>query len=143
MSRTVEQRFWAKVDKTETCWLWTGWKNHKGYGYLTIAGKNVRAHRWAYEQLVGLIDGDLTVDHLCRVKECVNPAHMELVTREENSRRGSKGRAGTESHCAAGHAYTAETSYINPTAKRPRRRCRICQARYKSAHEARMLINSP
>lgn len=90
---SVEARFWAKVaaPAAESCWQWLGATNDRGYprfswgttGSLT----HVYAHRFAYEALVGPIPADLTVDHLCRHITCVNPAHMELVTKSENTRR--------------------------------------------------------
>jgi len=81
-------RFWAKVDKSDTCWTWTGSRNGRGYGLFMVApGSCVRAHRFAYELLVGPIPDGLQLDHLCGVKACVNPSHLEPVTNEENSRR--------------------------------------------------------
>jgi hypothetical protein len=88
-----EERFWPKVDKTETCWLWVGAIGTGGYGnfYISSVGRrirSVRAHRWAYEHLVGSIPDGLDLDHLCRNRACVNPAHLEPVTRRVNLRRG-------------------------------------------------------
>lgn len=87
-------RFWRLVDtNTPTgCWLWTGSTNEKGYGRFKVAGKNVRAHRFAYELLVEPIPDDLQLDHLCEVKACVNPAHLEVVDNAENTRRRYAGR---------------------------------------------------
>jgi hypothetical protein len=89
--QSVEERFWAKVNKTETCWLWTGAKHEKGYGLLKVAGQMHRAHRFVYELLVGPIPEGLSLDHLCRVRNCVNPNHLEPVTTGENIRRGLRG----------------------------------------------------
>lgn len=92
MDRTPEQRFWAFVEKTETCWLWTGGTN-EGYGVLWLNGKNVKAHRFAYELLVGPIPDGLVLDHVvargCQWRHCVNPAHLEPVTERVNILRGS------------------------------------------------------
>lgn len=85
-------RFWSKVDKGDDCWVWTGWTDRDGYGALDVGGKFTRAHRFAYEELVGPIPEGLTIDHLCRVKHCVNPAHLEPVTAEENTRRSMEAR---------------------------------------------------
>ena len=80
----ISARFWAKVDKTETCWLWTGGQS-AGYGRFGFKGRpNLGAHRFAYELLVGPIPPGLDLDHLCRVRNCVNPDHLEPVTRREN-----------------------------------------------------------
>lgn len=108
MPQSVEGRFWAKVDRmahADECWLWTGTISG-GYGRFHTGGSYVRAHRFAYEQLVGPIPDDLTLDHLCMVKACVNPAHLEPVTRGENARRFTQ----TITECPRGHTYTEETS---------------------------------
>lgn len=80
-------RFDAQVERTDTCWLWTGNKTPAGYGRFWLNGRNVQAHRAAYEFHIGPIADGLTIDHLCRVTSCVNPAHMEPVTLAENIRR--------------------------------------------------------
>jgi hypothetical protein len=77
-----DANFWAKVDKTETCWLWTG-AMLNGYGKFW-AGKTVFAHRWSYERFIGPIPKGLHLDHLCRVPACVRPDHLEAVTNREN-----------------------------------------------------------
>lgn len=85
-----DDRFWAKVNLLDPsgCWRWTGAKNHKGYGHIKIRGHMIKAHRWAYEHLVAPLLPDITIDHLCHTRDCVNPAHMEPVTRSENGLRG-------------------------------------------------------
>ena len=70
------------------CWIWQLNKNYKGYGYVGINGKLVRAHRYYYEQAKGKIPKGLQLDHLCHVRSCVNPEHLEAVTLTENVRRG-------------------------------------------------------
>lgn len=82
--------FWDRVDKDGPggCWIWTGSVEGKGYGHPTIAGKKHPAHRLAYELLVGPVPEGLHLDHLCRVRRCVNPEHLEPVTSRENSLRG-------------------------------------------------------
>src|SRR5262249_41065983 len=85
-----EIRFWKFVNRTETCWLWTGCKNRYGYGKFNAGAKtrpNIRAHRYAYEIFIGKIPDGLTIDHLCRNTSCVNPVHLEAVTVSENVRR--------------------------------------------------------
>jgi hypothetical protein len=76
-------RFWKHVLVTDTCWLWTGPLNTRGYG--THGGKP--AHRSLFLRLVGPIRPDLELDHLCRVRNCVRPDHLEPVTHAENVRR--------------------------------------------------------
>lgn len=90
-------RFWSKVDKDGPlpkwapflgpCWLWTRPLTDRGYASFGYDGGKIRAHRFAYEQIVGPIPAGLTLDHLCRVRHCVNPSHMEPVTQAENSLR--------------------------------------------------------
>ena len=84
--RPVIERFWSRVNKTDTCWLWTGALGTGGYATIRLPGsrQQLRAHRWAYEYFVGPIPEGLTLDHLCRVRHCVNPAHLEPVTMREN-----------------------------------------------------------
>lgn len=84
---------WDRIEKTETCWLWLGTIDSDGYGVLGDGqGKNVKAHRTVYELVVGPIPAGLTLDHLCAMKHCVNPAHLEPVTFAENARRARLSR---------------------------------------------------
>lgn len=100
---TPAGRFWAKVEKTDDCWLWTGSKNAKGYGHFRVGGFIYKAHRWAWEAEGGLpIPDDLVIDHLCGTTSCVRPSHLEIVTRAENTRRERAARAAI-SHCKRGH----------------------------------------
>lgn len=89
--KRVEDRFWAKVDKTDECWLWTAATNRLGYGdfwdgtkRLSGANRIVRAHRFAYELQIGRIPDGLEIDHVCHVRSCVNPEHLRTVTRKQN-----------------------------------------------------------
>lgn len=102
-------RFEAKVERTESCWLWLGCTNSRGYGCWGVQGVSHLVHRVAYEALVGPIPEGLTIDHLCRVKTCVNPDHLEPVTIRENVTRGAAARRPT--HCPKGHEYTPENTY--------------------------------
>lgn len=91
-SRPLSERFWSKVEKTDSCWLWRGAAAGGGYGHLLVDGRFVQAHRYAYETLIGPIPEGLELDHLCRVRRCVRPEHLEPVTRGENIRRGYASR---------------------------------------------------
>ncbi len=88
------ERFWAKVDRSGECWLWTGNVYRDGYGQFYVERRQVRAHRWAYESEVGPIPEGLVLDHLCRVRLCVRPSHLEPVTNRENLLRGIAARKG-------------------------------------------------
>ena len=86
-----DDKFWVKVGDRSSCWLWIGSRDQNGYGLFRCDGL-YKAHRWAYARWVGsLVDG-LTVDHLCGVKSCVNPSHLEQISRSENIRRGYAAR---------------------------------------------------
>lgn len=88
--------------QADGCWAWTGSRKHpNGYGQMMAWGKNWNAHRLAYVLLVGPIPDGLHLDHLCRFKPCVNPAHLEPVTPAENVRRWAE----TITHCPQGHEY--------------------------------------
>lgn len=80
------------VDKKTGCWNWNRGKHDRGYGYLVMGGKTVRAHRYIYEKEYGPIPGGQVIDHLCRNTSCVNPEHLEAVSQAENVRRGNRAK---------------------------------------------------
>lgn len=138
MKQTTEERFWAKVDKNGPggCWLWTAGTS-KGYGQFLNG-----AHRVSYEMLVGPIPEGLHIDHLCRVRACVNPDHLEPVTRKENILRGVGAPAvnARKTHCSQGHPYNDENTYAYTYAngKESRRDCRACQRERKRQSRLRL-----
>ena len=117
-------RFFAKVDKTDTCWNWTGSLTKSGgYGQFSYESKPVRAHRWIYEQTKVEIPEGYHIDHLCRVHKCVNPDQLEAVTPQENHRRGFAGLINNhhakKTHCPKGHEYSGKNN-------KGKRVCRTC-----------------
>lgn len=142
----IEDRFWSKVNKNGpvpahrpdlgACWLWGAGKNQDGYGRFWDCTRKVQAHRFAYELLIGPIPNGLELDHLCRVRNCVNGKHMEPVTHQENARRGEVGLAGgrrmrAKTHCPRGHAYDSDNTYRNLRGQRSCRTCCRVSARLK------------
>lgn len=118
-ARPLLDRFWEKVQTGEGCWQWTGSLARGGYGSIGFEGHTLRAHRVAYEALVGPIPEGLVLDHLCRNRGCVNPTHLEPVTLHENLLRGEPAN---RTHCPAGHAYTAQNTWM----WHGKRKCREC-----------------
>lgn len=133
-------RFWAKVNKTDTCWLWTGSINKRGYGRVRRGGKVGRiilAHRYAYEASIGPIPAGLVIDHVCRVKHCVNPSHLEAVPDRVNVARGIGPTAvnARKTHCKRGHEFTLANTGLKLSNGRYCRRCSY------EANRARRLAN--
>lgn len=123
------QRFWSKVEKTSTCWLWRGPLNTKGYGLWHANGRRFMAHRTSYAIMGGAITKEDQLDHLCRVRNCVNPAHLERVTNKINILRGEglTAQNARKTHCPNGHAYTpANTMLVKGGDGHIGRRCREC-----------------
>lgn len=92
----THERFWAKVDKSGECWLWTACKLPKGYGRFGLGDRVVLAHRFAYAETHGPIPDGMHVDHTCHNPSCVRPAHLRAVTPKQNiENRGRLNRNNT------------------------------------------------
>lgn len=137
-------KFLSHVEKTETCWNWTGYLMPNGYGQCKPGGTDipvVLAHRWAYEHWWGPIPEGLEIDHLCRNRRCVNPGHLEAVTRSQNILRSplfplSQWRL--SSHCLRGHKRSEDNTYY----WRGHRQCRECNSiRNREAYVKRKVQN--
>jgi hypothetical protein len=115
------------------CWIWIGAMSSTGYGNFFADGRWRLAHRFSYELNIGEIPKHLQIDHLCRVRLCVNPSHMEPVTRSENVLRGVSPKKSSErvrkrqlskTHCPKGHEYFGENLYID---RKGARFCKTCR----------------
>ena len=130
--------FWSLVDRGPDCWLWTGLIDRYGYGRRHTGGE-ILAHRIAYRLVVGPIPAGLQLDHLCRNRRCVNPAHLEPVTGRENLRRSPLmpgiARA-ARTTCRNGHPYDDANTRVSVGPNGTGRVCRTCNreavARYKA-----------
>ncbi len=153
-TRTPEARFWAKVRVADAadpdaCWLWTGALDRDGYGQFWVAGRQVKAHRFAYELLVGPIPDGLQGDHQCHNRDksckggptclhrrCVNsPDHLEPASGRDNTMRGDTITAGNASktHCPVGHPYSSANTRVRSDGGRD---CRACKRARKAAYRA-------
>jgi hypothetical protein len=128
--RPAIDRVLERIRYDGDCWIWTGYCKPGGYGVVGIGHKGqARTHRVTYEHFVGPIPDELTLDHLCANPSCCNPAHLEPVTRSENThRQTAAGRnpvvpAIPPTHCPQGHEYT---EFNTATDRRGKRRCRAC-----------------
>jgi hypothetical protein len=120
MSRRTEQRFFTLIAPADECWEWQGNTNNRGYGAFWDGTKTALAHRWVYEFMVDDIPEGLDIDHLCRNRKCVNPEHLEPVTRSVNHFRKPK-----PIFCRSGRHLLSETGYVRKDGGG--RACRACQ----------------
>jgi hypothetical protein len=132
-ARPLEERIREKIeiDPVAGCWLWTGAIGSGGYAYIGSKNRSFLVHRVTYEMHRGPIPEGMQIDHLCRVRRCVNPDHLEPVTHAQNARRGA---LGAKTHCWNGHPFSPENTYID---KFGCRKCRACgREKYHQRREA-------
>jgi hypothetical protein len=157
---TPEERFWRKVEKTDSCWLWTAQITPKGYGRFYLDGRNRGSHEVAYELFIGPIPAGLEIDHTCHSnsdctyvnedcphRRCVNPDHLEAVTHAENlSRRNGTSGPAPKTHCLEGHPLSGDNLIIRHRSSggKLRRECRTCSVdqtkRWRAANKVKETI---
>jgi hypothetical protein len=121
--------FFRYITVTPACWIWKGFVR-KGYGQYS----GTHAHRVSFQFYCGPIPPGLELDHLCRNPLCVNPDHLEPVTRAENMRR----RSVAQTHCKHGHEFTPENTYMMPSGGR---QCRACNRNAVARLKARRMAS--
>lgn len=130
------------TEQSDGCWIWQQHCNRQGYGTVRLMALNERravlVHRAMYELLIGPIPDGMELDHLCRVRACCNPAHLEAVTHKVNIERGEWQARKVEArraktHCQRDHEYTPANTYLD---SHGRRHCRACKASWARAARA-------
>jgi hypothetical protein len=133
-----------KIEFTPDCWIWKGLLTKDGYGKVYVGGARhyAPAHRRVFELLVGPIPEGLTLDHLCRVRSCVNPQHLEPVTQGINTLRGDTfaARYARRTECSYGHPLSGENLHIRSNGAR---QCLTCARRWEETRQARLRAARP
>lgn len=134
-ANTVE-RMLRNVDQSGDCWIWTGLIGHNGYGKTKIKFRTLLAHRAFYEHYKGAIPDGFQVDHLCAMRNCVNPDHLEAVPPHINNARSESPSAlnRMKDDCKRGHPLSGDNLFVN---NRGQRICRICQRQIQARHYAK------
>ncbi len=127
------------VDPETGCWIWTASRTRLGYGQVWWDNRMVEAHQVVYRLLVGEVPNGLELDHLCGVRSCVNPDHLEPVTHQENCRRGRGGEYwASKTHCPQGHKYAGDNLVVVVRKNGSKsRQCRACGVEAVRRYRAR------
>jgi HNH endonuclease len=143
VSVPLEERLAEKIAIGDGCWEWRG-AHTLGYGSIREGGRGQLVHRIMYERLIGPIPEGTEIDHLCRNRGCVNPGHMEPVTKTVNILRGTCPMAinAAKTHCIRGHEFTPANTYHQPSRPAHCRRCRQCDEDRKAAYNARRRVSA-
>jgi hypothetical protein len=135
----LPQRVIDKISvDSDGCWNWTASLTADGYGHLWWQGTMTTAHRTVYELTAGALPDGMVLDHLCRNRRCVNPDHMRVVTRKQNSLENSESVTAVnaaKTHCHHGHA-------LDMTYPDGRRWCRTCKRMSDTRSNAKRKVQS-
>ena len=143
---TTQERFWQKVQFThDGCWFWLGSPDKDGYGRFHLGSRTdksrhaVFAHRFAYEFLVGSIPNNMTIDHICRTHNCVNPSHLRILSAVENAMAGDSIQAQNKrkTHCKRGHPLSGRFLQIVHRGNHVERHCRECKRLWMADYRAK------
>lgn len=140
MHKRVDRWLNKKVIANGECWEWTGSKTRNGYGQVGIGGVNQMAHRVFYAYFIAEIPNGLDLDHLCRLRSCVNPYHLDPVSRSVNLYRAETlGKYNLlKTHCPKGHEYTPVNTRITSHGSRA---CRSCERAWAQAARDRKMAS--
>ena len=143
MTSSVERFLAFVMPVTESgCWIWTGSCDRKGYGRFTLPGHSSLAHRISFELYKSVIPFNMCLDHLCHVRCCVNPDHLQIVGHKETVTQGGSGyrlKTQSQTHCKIGHPLSEAYTFIQNSGMR--RQCRICRAKTARRYRLRKKLN--
>lgn len=140
---TTSQRFWKKVGlaPAKACWPWMAAKDEDGYGLFAMPRprkRNIRAHTFAYIEVIGTPPTGREPHHACHFEGCVNPFHLEWLTRTEHVRVSEHSRSGInarKTRCVKGHEFSSENTYVKPDGERV---CRTCKRKWQILYKQKI-----